>query len=93
MPDAAHGDDQRAIAELAAEMTDVHVEGAVEGTRLTREHRSDHRVARHDAACGLNEPCGDLVLDGRERERLAVDRHATGGGFERDAAGVKSGRR
>ena len=92
MTDAANGDDQRPIAQLAAEMTDVDIEGAVEGAWLAREHRSDHRLARHDAARRSHEQRGDLIFDRRERERLAVDRHPTRGRLERDAAGLNGGR-
>src|SRR5215204_6105842 len=74
--DAADGLDSlgvaRAVAELLAEVTDVHVDAAVEDRQLAPEHRAHEVFALDDESGRAQELDENLVLDVRQLRRLAA---------------------
>src|ERR1044071_4908923 len=74
--DAADGLDSLgltgAVAELLAEVADVHVDAAVEDRQLATQHRADEVFAFDDEPGRVQELDENLIFDVRQLRRLAA---------------------
>src|SRR5262249_3384902 len=73
---AAHGLDVVAaivgVAELFADLADVHIDAAVEGGKLAAEHYIDEVLAGHDASRFAQQNVQEIEFHGGQLYRFAI---------------------
>ena len=73
--DAAHGGDDDGVAELLADLRDVHVDGAGVAEPVVAPHAVEDLLARQREPGPLGEEAQEVELLGRELDRRVVDPH------------------
>src|SRR5262245_14738155 len=78
---AADGD---SVAELLAQVADVHIDAPVEGVELPSKHRFDQFLARDHASGGLQQQRQQLEFDDSQLDRLSAAIYAVSSSVQFD---------